>query len=553
VSTSPRLTRALLLVCCCAPGALADDLVPSAIEAALAAPDDPLAFGLPELLGGSTLHVTALVGTPRSMVDLGDIDGDGLSDYATGLGPDEPGDTLVAREGGEGAVLWALRPAGGAFRSLRGLALGTPGLALGVSSDLGRVELRTPTDGALLWERDLAAAAGAEPANISSVAWAGDLSGDGVDDLLVAGGGGLHAAWALSGADGSTLWMHAAGDVVYDALILPADGGGVGDVLIVGGETTPFARRLTGADGQQLWEHALDGPGTVGLAVDDIDGDGTPDVAVGQWAEPASCVLALDGAAGTRIWAASDMRRNVTSLALMHDMLELGLRDIAVGSFDNAISALLSFNGGTNWRREASVFNGGSMFSVAVTDDLDGNGSPDVLSSCLDHRVYLHGGTIGQFMGAYETGRKMSVVATLGDRDGDGRSETLIGGAGLGGVLNGDLGLASGPLLEVEPPQALHDPIQVIIWSYPSTKVFLWASLGSGQASISGVVGSFGLDPLNLSLVFAGPTPGAGNVSLNLPAFARDAIGLDIFVQAASVYSEDLAILTKVRRFKVVE
>jgi hypothetical protein len=405
--------------------------------------------------------------------------------------------------------------------------------------------------GALLWTHAFTLAA-AESAQVSAVAFGPDVDGDGVADLLVAGGGRLRAAYALSGADGSTLWTHELGDVVSDAVAVhDADGDGLPDILIVGGEVTPVARLLSSADGALLWEQPLDGVGSVGLALDDINADGMPDVVVGQFAEPAACVLGLDGRDGSRLWSSQDMRRQVTSLALVHDTLDTGLRDIAVGSFDNAVNVLLALNGNSVWRREASIYNGASMLSVAVTADLDGNGSLDVVSSSLDHRVYLHGGTTGQFMAMWESGHKLAAVGTLPDITGDGRPEILTAGKRLAAVVDGSLGLASGPQLDVEPALVIADPLQIVVWSYPNTQIILWASLGTDSVAVPGVEGMFGLDTSSLVTLFQGPTPGAGAVSLSFDPLPRAAVGLEVWLQAVSIYSPSHAILSNVGPFRV--
>ncbi len=541
------LAAAVLLSC------PTDDLIPSSIEAALSAPNDPVAGGLPGLLEAQVVSAGQLAGVGRCLADVGDVSGDGAADYALGLGPGAAGDTLLMMDSVTGDPLWSAHPDGGAIRSLRAFSVEGGRLAVGMASLQGRVEVRASADGRVLWMRDLAPLpTPASPAFVSSVCWVPDMSQDGQPDLLVAGGGGLLGCWLLSGVDGSDIWSVSVGDVVADAILAhDGDGDGTPDVLLVGGELAPFARLVSGVDGALLWEVALDGPGSVGLAVDDSTGDGIPEVAVGQFAEPAPCVLALDGSDGSRLWASQDMTRNVTSLALMHDTLETGLRDIAVGSFDNAINVLLLFNGGTVWRREASSYNTGSMFSVAVTADLDGNGSPEVLSSCLDQRVYLHGGTIGQFMAMWESERKLAAVAALADITGDGKPEALAAGVGRVAVLDGGMGLASGPRLEFTAPKSLADSPSPIIWSYPTTQVILWAALAPDSIPITGVVNNFGLDPSSLVTVFKGPAPGAGTVALSLAPLPRSAVGLDIWLQAVNIYSPSHAILSNVQSFTV--
>jgi hypothetical protein len=485
------------------------------------------------------------------VVDVGDVSGDGLADYAIGLGPGNINKTLWVLDGVTNRTLWTASPGKGAFRSMRGLDHHNGRLALGVSSPRGLVQVRNTTHGDVVWSHSFAPAS-RDGAHVSSVRWGPDLNADGQRDLLVAGGGGIESAVAFSGTDGSTLWKHDAGDVVMDALsVHDQDGDGLLDVLIVGGETTPFARLLSGLHGAVLWEQSLDGVGSVGMGMDDINGDGQLDVVVGQFAEPAACVLALDGASGSRLWGSQDVTRNVTSLVLVGDSLGTGLRDVAVGSFDNAVNVVLGFNGNTVWRREASTFNGGSMLSVAKTADLDGNGSNDVLASSLDHRVYLHGGKTGQFMAMWKSDHKLAAVSVLTDVTGDGRPEVLVGGSRVTAVLDGSMGLASGPQLDLTPPYDLDDSLGIIIWSYPNTQLILWASLGTDAIQPPGVIGVFGLEINSLATMYQGPTPGAGAVTLSYEELPPSAAGLVIWLQAASIYSPSHAILSNVNSFRV--
>ena len=545
--------RLLALALLAAPVA-AQDVVAEAIEAALAPADEPELGFLVKQQSAVELARAALPGSGRCVVDVGDANGDGRADLAVGVGPDAgDGPTLAVLDGGTAAVLWSARPGFGYVRGLRALDVDDGRLAVGTASREGRVEVRSVATGDGLWGRNLVPA-GPELATVNTVRWVDDLDGDGARDLLVAGGGRLLAAWALSGADGSVLWTHAAGEPVEDVLPVPdRDGDGRPEVLAVGGVANPFARLLASADGLPLWDVPLDGPGSAGLALDDVDGDGTDDVAVGQFAEPASCVIALSGADGGRLWSSS-VDRNVTALALTEDTSGTGLRDLVVGSFDNAVSCLLALNGLRLWRREVSVINGGSTLDVAVSTDLEGNGAIDVVAGSLDHRLYLHGGHIGQLMANYDARGKAVAVDVLADRTGDGRPEMLITGKGYVAVLDGAAGTATGPNIEFMAfPVQLNAFVSLFVWSYPTTTMTLWGSLGTGSFQPSGVVGVFGLDPDHLVQLFSGPVPGVGGTALSFPPLGRDALGIDIHLQALATYQNGLMILSPVATFQVVE
>jgi hypothetical protein len=512
-----------------------DDVVPAAIDALLAAPDDPIFFGIPLILPADLQVLSDDRGYVRCLVAVDDVTGDGKSDFAAGHAKGTALDCLVLRDGRDGSIVWSANPTASGFRSLRGLVADGDSLFLGLSSETGRVERRDTADGTLQWARDLATTPGPSQANVSGVSLTSDLNNDGVSDVAVAGGHRIDAALLLSGVDGTTLWSHRAGDVVYDVQEAhDRDGDGLADLAIVGGDDAPFARLLSSADGQVLWDVPLDGPGSVVLPLDDVNGDGTPDLAVGQFNAPGSCLLGLSGVDGTRLWESADVFRNVTDLALIGDLLDTGLSDIVVGSFDNAVSAVLALNGNSEWRREGTTNNGGSMLAVAVTSDLDGNGQRDVLTCSVDHRLYVLGGVAGHWMADYGLETKTSAVLALPDTNGDGRPEIVVGGDDVIAVFDGASGLAEGPVNEFV-PAPLGEEGQVIQWAYPATLLWGFVSLAESSLSIPGWDQPFGLDLTSMLVFHKGTAPGAGASVTVLPAFDASHVGLTLYIQSATV------------------
>ncbi|RKY20540.1 MAG: hypothetical protein DRQ55_07280 [Planctomycetota bacterium] len=529
------LCSALLPVLLCLPALGSDDLVPATIEAMLAAPP-PLTFGFPVALEAQVLAQSPSGGTVRAAADLGDINADGVADVVTGSLPGEQ--PLAAWDGVTGELLWRHASPGG-FRSPRCLAVLRDQLLTGESTPLGRVVCRRTSTGSPRWIRELSAHADTQLVNILSVRWLEDLNGDGQPDVAVAAGQGLDQALLLSGADGSTIWSHDAGDVVYDLLpTTDLNGDGAAELLAVGGDQTPFARALDGASGALLWDVPLDGPGAVAMLLDDVDGDGIRDLAVGQWNAPLACLLCLSGADGARLWQADDVCCNVTSLAGVGDLLNTGLHDIAVGSFDNAVNAVLALNGAVEWRREGSQTDGAlsSMLHVVALGDLDQSGLPEVGAISLDHHFYLMGGELGQYMAKRDVRAPASVLVALPDRDGDGRPELAIGAQGGLTILDGNAGLADGPQLELTPPSTLAGGGEFVIWVYPATYYFIVGSLGIDELNLPGWNAPLLLDPASLFLVVQGPAPGAGSVGFEIPPLPWELGGVRLHLQAAQAF-----------------
>lgn len=514
-----------------------DDLVPTTVEALLAQPDDLIFFGIPEPLPADLLLAGSAGLAVRCLTDLGDVTGDGRSDVALGLAPGAAAKTLQAIDGVSGALLWSHSPDGGGFRGTTNLDARDGLLVAGASSPRGRVTCVDAATGVLRWRRDLLGSAGPLPVNLFSTRWVDDVNGDGVADVIVAAGQGLDGALLLSGADGSTFWGHAFGDVVYDLMpVHDLDGDGRPDLLAVGGDQNPRAVLLSVATGAVLWSVPLDGPGTCVMPLLDGTGDLVPDLAVGQWNSPGPCLLALSGADGSRIWESAAIEFNVTSLAPAGDMMGSGLIDIAVGSFDNAISGVQALNGVREWRREGSTSNTGAMLSVVALGDLDQSGLPELGTVSQDHRFFVMGGTLGQFMAGFDTGARGAVVTSMSDQDGDGRPEILVGGNDGFFLLDGNAGLAGGPLVQIEAPATLGDEGALNTWAFPGTYHHLFAAPDTGFLWVPAWKVPFGLDLASTVLVFQGPVPGAGVVSLNIPLLPASLAGVTFYFQATQAF-----------------
>ena len=514
-----------------------DDLVPTTIEALLAQPDDALEYGIPDALEADVLLDLRNAGTVRSLIDIGDVTGDGKADFAAGSLAGSAAQSLHVYDGASGARLWSLAPDGGGFRGPASLDARNGRLLYGASSAHGLVGCRDAATGALLWSRRLLATPPGGSVNIHAVRFVDDLDGDGTDDVLVAAGAGVDGVALLSGAHGTPLWFHPVGDVVYDAIsTFDRDGDGRDDLLIVGGDDLPMARMLSAIDGHTLWQAPLDGPGAVAMMLEDLDGDGLPELAVGQWNAPDACLLALHGADGSRRWAAGDVRHDVTSLAHIDDLQQTGFHDIAVGSFDNAVAGVLSVNGGLEWRREGSVYNTGAMLSVVFLGDLDQSGLGEVFTSSMDHRAYMLGGDLGQYMARHDLGVRNSVVSALADQDGDGRPEILVGGNGRVVLLDGASGLADGPALFVRASPTLAGEGGMRLWAYPTTQIAIFVALGTGSLQLPGWHNPLLLDPATLTQVYEGPAPGSGATGVVIPPLPASLAGITLHFQGSELF-----------------
>ena len=304
----------------------------------------------------------------------------------------------------------------------------------------GRVEVRSGAGGGLVWALD-GTVAGERLGH--AVGLVGDMGGDGRSEVLVgapfngmnAWNGGL--ARVVSGLDASPV-HHVAGAMQFGLL----------------------GSSVTGCG--------------------DVDGDGVPDFVVGAPDEDAGgtdsgVFYVHSGATGGVLWALIGLNsgdRMGRSIAGAGDVNGDGHADVIGGADREAVGGLLRAgvarvasgpNGALLFVKQGTQAEGRLGFSVAGVGDVNGDGRDDFAASAIGEtpngtdsgRVYVWSGTTGAVLHVFEgaqAGDQLGYsIAGIGDVDGDGRPDILVGapgeqgGRGAARVYSG----ASGALLHV--------------------------------------------------------------------------------------------------------
>lgn len=421
----------------------------------------------------------------------------------------------------------------------------------------------------------------------NGVADAGDVDADGVSDVII---GDFWSSptiahqgsvWVHSGATGAQLYRF---DGSQTSQYLGGDVAGVGDVNADG-----YADFLVGAWGEhttQLFAGAVylysgfDGSvihhktgsvhdGFFGYSVagvEDTDGDGVPDFAVGAVGEDAlgsntGAVYLYSGATGNLLqyWQGfeynSNFGRQVRSAG---DADGDGFGDLIVGAMfaaPNGKAYLLSGNTGAVLHTFTG-YDPGEVFGHGVggAGDVDGDGFDDVIVGA--DRFYVPGGYTGfAYVYSGKTGKKLqflqaggptarfgNAAAGLGDVSGDGVPDLAVGAidentsnGNRSGRVHVFSGVRSGLLFDVQDFSAgALSSFRVDGLNSTSTAGFFF-SLTGATAPVATPYGNAVLAP-PIYLLGLAPAAANGEAVLNVPV-PPGLTGLIITAQAIELYS----------------
>ena len=325
----------------------------------------------------------------QCLAPASDTDSNGWPNFLAGTAGG--GRTAYNMDGLAGTAIWKLdlytTPADGWIYCLVELndlnGDGIPDAVFGAGSDSDSVYC---VDGAsssspatLLWQYHAVDA-------VYSVRDMGDVNADGAHDVLAAIGDNVDKIVCLDGGTnplGSVLWTYSPGSGVYSCGVLPdITGDGVNEALAVIWTSDGSAVRcLNGASGVWIWSSS--DVGSYGQQVqnlEDVTKDGYAEVIVSSWENAVTVISGVDGSLVWKRIVGTLNGGDVWTARAIDDLNGDGREDVIAGSFDYYVYALDGDSGETFW----AYYTGNRVFSVYPVGDLNNDGRPEVAVGTQD-------------------------------------------------------------------------------------------------------------------------------------------------------------------------
>jgi len=266
-----------------------------------------------------------------------------------------------------------------------------------------------------------------------------DLNNDGFQDVVVGTTGGDRSVRAYSGKTGELLWQFQTslwgdGGWVYEVnTARDYTGDGFVDVLGCAGDdgndTGPKrAFCLDGTDGSLVWNTPLGGPAFAVISIDDVTGDGIPDVLAGASNETETIgkVAGINGDNGVIIWQKNTDGSSVWGLLQLDDINEDGIRDVVAGDFYGNYYGYDGVNGDELFA--GSMGSGLNIINKLVAlDDINSDGFTDfTIASSSDNCVAICG-KYGTNIWLTPLADQASKLDRIQDISGDGINDIVVG------------------------------------------------------------------------------------------------------------------------------
>ncbi len=304
--------------------------------------------------------------------------------------------------------------------------------------------------GTPLWSYFITGAFDSSPKGIRPI---GDITGDGVDDVIISSEDNYIRCFnGNSSGEADLMWATEiySGNVYNQnslAIMADIDNDGYQDVVAgtTGGDRS--VRALSGKTGAPLWRydtHAFGGGGWI-YQVDithDYNGDGVPDVLAcagddGNGTGPKR-VFCLNSLNGQPIWTCAT-EGAVFSVIGVEDFTGDGQPDVVAGatSSSQAQSRVYGINGANGTIQWTNIPMGSSTWALLQIDDFTGDGKKDVASGDYSGNVYFHNIVTGvrEKTTLVQSNALILRFEDMGDVNSDGHPDFLVAHSGAQGVM----------------------------------------------------------------------------------------------------------------------
>lgn len=273
--------------------------------------------------------------------------------------------------------------------------------------------------------------------NQSSLTTMDDINSDGYREVIAGTAWGDRSVIAFSGKTGQQLWKHDSheygdGGWVYQVHAdYDYNGDGFADVLAATGNdgngTGPIrVYCLNGKTGISLWEYPAGGPVFSVIGVEDFTGDDIPDVVAGasNMNETAGRVFGINGDDGSLEWTYNTFGTSVWGLMQLDDVSGDGIPDVAAGDYSGTVIFLNAATGAKVY--QTSV---GNVLILRLQDmgDVNDDNHRDVLVSHSGTNGTVVEGKTCEILWAQPLADKSWNVANIGDVTFDGVNDAIIG------------------------------------------------------------------------------------------------------------------------------